>query len=191
MQVLRFYEFCLKIYIHTACSFGDKGYDRLNGEQPQRDPQKTLLAHAETRDTTHRETVKIGQPVLHSSPFYTTPKSYALQCCSVGQTSKKYPFHGCLDPPNSTSQTIHLDRFSRFCTVHGTESLYFTISNHFSPSKLPTGFTIVTDRQTLLLSVLCISVCNNMPHLADAAMRLNNNRLVALYPGKPLIASIL
>ena len=91
MQVLRFYEFCLKISIHTACSFGDKGYDRLNGEQPQRDPQKTLIAHAETRDTTHRETVKTGQPVLHSSPFYTTPKSYALQCCSIGQTSKSTP----------------------------------------------------------------------------------------------------
>ena len=31
----------------------------------------------------------------------------------------------------------HLDWFSRFCTAHGRESLYFTTGRHFSSSKLP------------------------------------------------------
>jgi len=38
---------------------------------------------------------------------------------------------------SSGTVSYHLDWFSRFCTACSRVSLYFTMSNHFSPSKLP------------------------------------------------------
>ena len=85
----------------------------------------------------------------------------------------------------------HLNRFSRFCTAHSSELIYFTISRPLFPLKLPlsrgsglswflgptwvhnpncvsigsadfAGLTIVTDRST---DRSRYSVCNNRPHL--------------------------
>jgi len=41
----------------------------------------------------------------------------------------------CAHP--SPNPKRHLDRFSRFCTAYGSESLYFTTGRPFFPLKLP------------------------------------------------------
>ena len=85
---------------------------------------------------------------LHSSPFYSAPKSYTLQCPAPKVLSFTMLFNwpntlkSALPveafmyyiPCNTCSWTyltqhskLHLDRFSRFCTAHGRESLYFTV----------------------------------------------------------------
>jgi len=72
---------------------------------------------------------------LHSSPFYPA-QEISLQCFSIGQIPQKCPFpwgestspcNACSpDPPDSAFQTT-FQWFSRFCTIHSRESLYFTV----------------------------------------------------------------
>jgi len=59
---------------------------------------------------------------------------------------KVAPFNGDLDPHilymlpsahQSPNPKRHLDRFSRFCTVHGRVLVHFTTSCPFPPLKLP------------------------------------------------------
>jgi len=80
-----------------------------------------------------------GQPFLHSS------RHSVVWHARARPSAKKLPLgmgrsepHNAwfLGPPESKPKR-HLDRFSRFCTAHGRESLYFTTGRPFSPLKLP------------------------------------------------------
>jgi len=93
---------------------------------------------AKTRHTTYRSLRSVHQFFCTARPFIHAPTrkiSYALQCISVDQTPLKVP----LPVQASTSYVVHvpwthptqhfklhLDRFSRFWTAQGTESLCFT-----------------------------------------------------------------
>jgi len=85
----------------------------------------------------------------------------------------------------------HLNRFSRFCTAHSSELIYFTISRPLFPLKLPlsrgsglswflgptwvhnpncldrfSGFCRAHDRDRQIdRQITLYSVCNNRPHL--------------------------
>jgi len=80
MQVLIFNDFGLEMPTDVP-KMGVLGvFDAINGEQPHCDPQKAPPC-AETCHTAY--IVKIGP--------LPTPKSYALQCSSIGQTPTKVP----------------------------------------------------------------------------------------------------
>jgi len=49
-----------------------------------------------------------------------SPSKLPLHMCAFGPQSNTY---SSLGPPNSASQTASLDRFGRYCTAHGIESL--------------------------------------------------------------------
>ena len=86
----------------------------------------------------HIYILKIGPVVFFTAHSFTQPpKSYALQCFSIGQTAKSAPSCGALHPhvvhvPWTHSiqhSKLYLDRFNHFHTAHSTESLglYFTV----------------------------------------------------------------
>ena len=70
-----------------------------------------------------------------------SPRSYALQCFSIGRMPQKSVLsvgesalqynNGPWTHPTQHPK-LHFDRFSRFCTAHGRESLYFTMGRPFS-----------------------------------------------------------
>jgi len=99
----------------------------------------------EPKHMTYRSLRSLSTRFCTVHPFAQPPKSYVLQCFSIGQTPSKLPLtYGDLNPISymlpcvhpSPHPKRHLDRFSCFCTAHGIESLYFTMGRPF-PSKLP------------------------------------------------------
>ena len=89
----------------------------------------------ETCHMTYRSLRSVHPFFLQSAPFYPTPKSYALQCFSLGKTPQKCPFPlgefappcntSSLYPPDSASK-LHLNWFSHLYTAHSSTSIFFT-----------------------------------------------------------------
>jgi len=100
-------------------------------------PKRQLLV--QKRHTTYRSLrSSVHLCISHSSPFYPTPKSYALQCFSFGQTPQKCPSFGYIyctlhvihvTCTHMTQHSkVHFDWFSRFFPpAHSRKSPYFTM----------------------------------------------------------------
>jgi len=93
MQVLIFNEFGLKIPMHATKMEG-LGIMPRKWEQPYCDPQRAPPCVQMSCDV---YIVKIGPIFLHSYPFITHPKSYALQW--VIYSPKSTPFRGSIRTP--------------------------------------------------------------------------------------------
>ena len=100
-------------------------------------PQKVTACVAETCRRTYRS-LKLVHPFFCTAhSFYPVPKSYALQCFSVGQTPQKCPFpwgastcNTCsLDPPYSATQhpKLHVNWFSHFHTAHARVPILYNV----------------------------------------------------------------
>jgi len=76
-----------------------------------------------TRHMTHRSLRSVHLYFCTAHPFTQPPKSYVLQCFSIGQTPQKVPLPftpqyitRSLDPPTQKTK-LHLDWFSRFALL--------------------------------------------------------------------------
>ena len=122
MQVLIFNAFGLKMHIHTP-NGGLKGLYPKNGSNLIAIPKGQLLAYKYIIRRVNCF-LRAVQPFLHSSPFYPTPKSYALQWATHSSNSARS--HESICTPNQCMVPLlhatqhakrHLDRFSHFCTA--------------------------------------------------------------------------
>ena len=78
-------------------------------------------------------------------------RTWSVQWCLPGGANV-HPCNTCFLGPTTTSPHTkwHLHQFSRFCTVHGTHSLYFTMGRpFFLPSNCPLCMGIWTHLITL------------------------------------------
>jgi len=140
-------------------------------------------------------------PFFHSSPFYPTPKFYALQCFVIGQTPQSSPCRGCMCIPSNTwfpgSDRLSISKciFSRFSTAHGMRERVPMLYNvpplfpsKFLDPRLVYGCLGQPESRSRMASRLVQplfqgsrswqtdrpSYLSNSPHKASAAMRPNN-----------------
>ena len=105
-----------------------------------RNPSLTRLQKATPGAKAHHtayRSLRSLHPFLHSSPSYTTTKTvcFTILFNRPNRHPKSAHSRGACTPHAIhvpwTHQTqhpmLHLDRFSRFCTARGRESLYFAV----------------------------------------------------------------
>jgi len=133
-------------------------------------PQKATPC-VKTRHTMYRSLRSVHPFFLHNAPFHppTPKKSYytvfqsAKKCLFPGQHLHSHIMYVTWSHQIQNFE-LHLSWFSRFCTAHSTETLYFTILQRASKSDLEL-VTAIKGRR--LKNVIVLQPSLNVPAFKD------------------------